>query len=231
MKKKSILTILCVMLIICTSVLGTMAYLTDRDSVVNTFTIGRVDITLDEADVDEDGKLIVDDKGNPVERVKGNEYHLIPGQTYIKDPTVTVKAGSEESYIRMMVTINCLKELDAIFAPAGADLTAIFGGYDPETWIYVGEVRNESDNTSTYEFRYKESVAGGTEDVKLDALFDTFTIPGIITGEELKTLQDMSITVTGHAIQTTGFADNAEIGETAENVAWKAFDRQMGLGF
>ena len=223
MKKKVLLTVLSVFLLVGASVLGTLAYLTSQDSVVNTFTIGRVEIGLDEADVDENGKLI-----DGADRVKGNEYHLIPGQTYIKDPTVTVKADSEASYIRMMVTINCLKELDAIFAPDGADLTSIFGGYDPENWIYAGEVRNETDNTITYEFRYKETVAGGTDGVVLDALFDTFTLPGEITGEELETIQDMSITVTGHAIQAAGFTDNAETGETAEDVAWKAFNKQMG---
>lgn len=227
MKKKVFLIMIAMLLLVSTSVLGTLAYLTSQDSVVNTFTIGRIEITLDEADVDENGKLILDDEGNPAPRVKGNEYHLIPGRTYIKDPTITVKKDSEASYIRMMVTINCLRELDAVFAPEGADLTAIFGGYDPAIWSYAGEVRNETDNTITYEFRYKETVVGGTEDVALDALFDTFTLPGTITGDELENIQNMSITVTGHAIQAAGFADNAQTGETAEDAAWKAFDRQM----
>ena len=35
-----------------------------------------------------------------------NSYKLMPGTTYTKDPTVTVKAGSEESYVRMKVTFN-----------------------------------------------------------------------------------------------------------------------------
>ena len=219
MKKRYLLAILSVLMTVSVSILGTLAYLTDRDSVVNTFTIGRVDIALDEADVDEEGKLILDDKGNPVERVKGNEYHLIPGQTYIKDPTITIKADSEESYIRMMVTVNCLKELDAIFAPDGAELTVIFGGYNPAIWIYDGETRDETDNTITYEFRYKTTATGGTEDVMLESLFESFTIPGTITGEELETIRTLTITVTGHAIQAAGFAD--------EDAAWAAFAKQM----
>lgn len=219
MKKKFLLIIGSLILVTVFSVLGTFAYLTDTDSAVNTFTIGQVDIVLDEADVDENGKLILDDEGNPVDRVKENEYHLIPGQTYIKDPTITVKANSEESYIRMMITINCLKELDAIFAPEGADLTAVFGGYDPEIWIYAGEVRDADANTITYEFRYKEVVEGGEEDVVLEPLFVTFTLPGEITGEELKTIQDLTITVYGHAIQAAGF--------TEEDTAWAAFDKQV----
>ncbi len=219
MKKRSLITICSLLLVAAVSVMGTLAYLTDTDSVVNTFTIGQVDIALDEAAVDSDGKLRVDGEGNPVDRVKGNEYHLIPGQTYIKDPTVTVKKDSEEAYVRMMVTITCAKELDVIFAPDGADLAAIFGGYDPALWIYTDAKVNETDNTITYELRYHETVTGGDEDVKLDALFDTFTLPGEITGEELKTIQDLKITVAGHAIQAAGFTD--------ADVAWKAFDKQM----
>ena len=219
MKKKFLLIIGSLILVTVFSVLGTFAYLTDTDSAVNTFTIGQVDIVLDEADVDENGKLILDDEGKPVELVKGNEYHLIPGQTYIKDPTITVKAKSEESYIRMIITINCLKELDAIFTPDGADLTSVFDGYNPDLWIYAGNERDEIANTITYEFRYKETVAGGAEDVMLDALFDSFTLPGEITGKELKTLQDLTITVYGHAIQAAGFED--------EDDAWAAFDQQV----
>lgn len=220
MMKKSLLTILCMILVAAVSVFGTLAYLTDRDSVANTFTVGQVDIDLDEADVDKDGELILDEDGEPVDRVKGNEYHLLPGQTYIKDPTLTVRKDSEESYIRMMVTINCLSELDAVFAPDGADLAAVFGGYDPAVWIYGGEVRNETDNTITYEFRYRETVTGGTEDVVLEPLFTTFTVPGTITGEALETIQTLTITVTGHGIQAAGFEDEA--------AAWQAFDEQMG---
>ena len=90
--------------------MGTLAYLTDRQEVVNTFTLGDVDIKVDEAPVTPDGKPIVGE-----DRVDGNEYHLIPGQTYTKDPTMTVLKGSEESYVRMMVTINRISELRAIF--------------------------------------------------------------------------------------------------------------------
>lgn len=92
MKKKTLLLITSMILVAAISVMGTLAWLTDTDTAVNTFTIGQVDILLDEADVDENGKLLLDDEGNPLERVKENEYHLIPGQTYIKDPTVTVQA-------------------------------------------------------------------------------------------------------------------------------------------
>ena len=145
MKKKTLLTVLCMFLVAVVSVMGTLAYLTDSDSNVNTFTIGRVDISLDEADVDEEGKLILDDAGNPVDRVRENEYHLIPGQTYIKDPTVTVQADSEPAYIRMILTVHNASAVQAILDRYElGDFSVMIGGWDKETWLYHGFTEDTS---------------------------------------------------------------------------------------
>ena len=221
MKRQYLIPALFLFVISVTSVLVTLAYLTDRASVANTFTVGSVEIDLDEADVDEDGKLILDDDGQPEERVKGNEYHLIPGQTYIKDPTVTIKKNSEEAYVRLMLTISCMKEFDSIFEPDGIELTTVFNGYEDAVWIYHDETRDTEKNTITYEFRYKTSVVGETEDKVLEPLFETFTFPGEIKREDMLMLDDFSIVVEGHAIQTATFEDEA--------AAWTAFDEQMGI--
>ena len=93
-KTKALMLVLCAVLLVTASVLGTMAYLTSTEKVVNTFTVGKVAITLDEAKVDPDGTAVT-----PAERVKGNAYHLLPGHTYTKDPTVHVQANSENSFI------------------------------------------------------------------------------------------------------------------------------------
>ena len=112
MKKttKALLAILGVIMLMSVAVMGTVAYLTSTQEVVNTFPVGDVEIKVDETDVTPDGEPV-----DGADRVEGNEYHLIPGKSYVKDPTVTVIAGSEESYIRMKVTINCISELQAIF--------------------------------------------------------------------------------------------------------------------
>ena len=207
---KSIILALCAVLLVVVTVIGTIAYLQDTASVVNTFTVGKVRLKLDEAVVDEDGGSI----GGRTET--GNQYHLVPGKTYIKDPTVTVLKGSEESYVRMMLTINCASELDTIFAPSGAVLTDIFNGYDATNWNYVGVTRG-NDNTITYEFRYKETVDPDGSDVTLDALFDSFTVPKNLTGAQLESIASLKISVEAHAIQETGFAN--------ANEAWAAFSK------
>ena len=78
--KKTLITIALTVLA-CLCVVGTtLAFLVDRtESIVNTFTVGNVDITLTET--------------------TGNEYKLIPGREYDKNPTVTVKANSEACWL------------------------------------------------------------------------------------------------------------------------------------
>ena len=211
--KKAMLMTLCPIILVVATVFGTMAYLTSTDEVVNTFTVGNVAIKLDEAKVGTDGKALT---GADATRVKENSYKLLPGHVYDKDPTVTVLAGSEESYVKMTVTVNKANELDAIFAPGDANLTSIFGGYDATNWIDKGSTKDADNNTRTYEFWYKGTVSAGDADVALDALFDTITVPGTITKEDLATIEGMTITVNAYAIQADGFA-NAD-------AAWEAFE-------
>lgn len=210
MKKfKALLVVACALLLVAASVFGTMAYLTSTDEVKNTFTVGKVNIKLDEAKANTDGSLV-----EGADRVKANSYKLLPGHTYHKDPMVTVLSGSESSYVKMTVTFSKANELDAIFAPNGANLTSIFNGYDAANWIAKGNTKDATADTRTYEFWYKEAIGAPTADVALDALFDSITVPGTITGDQLKTIEGMTITVNAYAIQADGFA-NAE-------TAWEA---------
>lgn len=209
-KSKALLLTLCAVLLVAASVLGTMAYLTDNKTVTNTFTVGQVKIKLDEAQVTPDGKPVAD-----AARVAENSYKLIPGHTYTKDPMVTVLKGSEASYVKMTVTFSKADELDTIFAPDGADLTSIFNGYNSTNWIYKGNTEDAAANTRTYEFWYNGTVDAPNTDVALDALFDSITVPGTITNEQLATIEGMTITVNAYAIQADGFAD--------AEAAWAAF--------
>lgn len=224
MNKKTLLLLVSIILIGALSVAGTVAYFTDTDADTNTFTVGSVSIKLDEAKVNEDGSYVKDHDN----RVQENNYHLIPGHTYIKDPTVTVLGGSSKAYVRMLVTVNYSGELDAIFAPSGVDLISIFNEYSAENWPLYAMTENEAANTRTYEFRYKEVVAEADTDTALDDLFESITIPGEITKEQLATLvtrnengkitSQFTISVEAHAIQADGF-------DTADD-AWTAFEEQ-----
>ena len=246
--KKIITALVCIVALLAVTVAGTIAYLTDEDTVVNTFTVGKVDITLNESPVDEDGKAIT---GDNVERVKANEYHLIPGMEYDKDPTITVKAGSENAYVRMMMTVYNASAVQAIIdneAHGLEDYADLFSGWDETTWLYQGFIQDTDADTITFEFRYKEVINGyneetdAAEDMNLEPLFTKLIAPGTLTSDELASLygdetdteDDFMIEIVGHAVQADSFADStdAETGETitAEDAAWAAFDGQMKEG-
>ena len=100
MKKKTLVLILSLVLIMGIIVGGTIAWLKDStQDVVNTFTVGDIDIELKEHPLEDDpydGKTI-DTSANPVMKV--DNYKMIPGRTLQKDPFVTVKANSEACWL------------------------------------------------------------------------------------------------------------------------------------
>ncbi|MBQ5321013.1 MAG: hypothetical protein J6K88_02960 [Oscillospiraceae bacterium] len=204
------------------AIAGTIAYLTSRDTITNTFSVGNVEIKLDEAKVDLQGKPL-DENGNVVEDIEdayrhnaGNKYHLIPGQSYTKDPTMTVLKNSEESYVRMLVTINCYNALQQIYN--GEFLPQYFvNGWDNNIWTTTKNIVVSGDK-ATYEFRYYKTVSGENSDLDLEPLFTSFIVPSEFNGSDLKALENFEITVEGNAIQKIGF-DNADS-------AWAAFDAQ-----
>lgn len=237
-KSKALLLTLCAVLLVAASVLGTMAYLTSSAEVKNTFTVGKVEIKLDETDVT-----------NPTgPRVTANSYKLMPGTTYTKDPTVTVLNGSEASYVRMKVTFNNAKEIIALctdpeFAgdgPTGVENAfplirmvkfveanaAKWDGIIPDNMVDTEDMLadakyfayDETADTLTYIFYYRETVTAPTADVVLPVLFNSITVPEWVTGEQLKALNDFRITVVAEAIQAGSFA-NAD-------KAWAAFAEQ-----
>ena len=108
--KKKILALCLVVVLAVTAVTGaTLAYFTDTDEVKNTFSMGKVDIKLDETNIEKpDG-----------DRVQANDYtgtNMVPGHVFTKDPTIHVLKGSEDSYIFLDVTINKFNSLAWVMA-------------------------------------------------------------------------------------------------------------------
>lgn len=235
-KSKALLLTLCAVLLIAASVLGTMAYLTSSAEVKNTFTIGKVEIKLDEAKVNADG---IPEEG--AARVTANSYKLMPGTTYTKDPTVTVKAGSEESYVRMKVTFNNAAALMEMLPSADnledytpeeialikkiapilflTNYTAADAGWLPEYTMFGMEktladpnyfVYDAANDTVTYIFYYPTTVTATDKDVVLPAVFTEISLPEHVTGEQLAELNNFRITVIAEAIQAGNFADAAD---------------------
>lgn len=239
MKKKIVALCLCVALAVVAIGGATLAYFTDTDEAKNTFTVGNVEIKLDETNVD-----------NPQgDRVQENSYKLIPGVSYVKDPTITVLEGSEDCYVRMKVTLNNASKIIAMctdpeFAedgPTGVEdafplirmitfveeNAAKWDGIIPDNMVDTEEmlanakycVYDKEADTITYTFYYNDVVSAADADAALETLFDEIKVPTWVTGEQLAALEDLQINVVAEAIQTSdNFADADE--------AWAAFDAQ-----
>ena len=221
-KSKALLLTLCAVLLVTASVLGTMAFLTSTASVENTFTVGSVKITLDEAKVTADGKPV-----EGAERVKANSYKLMPGHTYTKDPTIHVDAASEDCFIRAKVTLtNADKWIEIAKKYADNKVENIIQGTNDNIWWVSQPAVDNEKNTVTYTFVYKNEshtdelgkriwTSADSNDL---VLFDKIVMPGNLTNDELKGVGDSKITVVAEAIQADGFETEA--------AAWAAFDAQ-----
>lgn len=195
-KTKALMLVLCAVLLVTASVLGTMAYLTSTDKVVNTFTVGKVAITLDEAKVKEDGTPVAG-----AARVKGNAYHLLPGHGYTKDPTVHVQANSEDSFIFVKVE-NGIANYEA-----GTTIAAQIAA---NGWKPLEGVANV----------YYKAYTKSAEITDLP-VFGHFTIADNANAADSwnNFSAETNVTVTAYAVQTSGFnsetdAWNATFGAT-----------------
>ena len=177
--KKKLTMAVAVVLIIAMAIAGTYAYLTSQATVSNTFTIGKISITLDEAEVDEDGKPI-----DGADRVVTNAYKLMPGHEYKKDPIIHVAKDSEACWLFVKVE----DELAAIEADDTIDAQILANG-----WTAL------SGQTGVY---YKDQAAVTTDtDV---AVFSTLKIKGDVA--DISGYENATIDVTAYAIQKDGLA-------------------------
>ena len=196
-KTKALMLVLCAVLLVTASVLGTMAYLTSTDKVVNTFTVGKVAITLDEAQVNPDGTPVAG-----AARVKGNAYHLLPGHAYTKDPTVHVQANSENSFIFVKVE-NGIANYEAGTTIA-AQIAA--NGWQPL----------KDDNNVDVKNVYYKTYTKSAEITNLP-VFGHFTIADRANAADSwnNFSAETNVTVTAYAVQQDGFASAAAAwGET-----------------
>lgn len=215
--KKKILALCLVVVLAVTAVTGaTLAYFTDTREATNTFTVGELEIKLDEQQVE------YNDETNeyvevPDSRVTENQYDdIAPGMTLPKDPTVTITKGSEDCYVRMKVTVNT-KNLKNAFPEFIAEdgtflLEKLIVGWDPTVWVYQKAVA-EGDNT-TYEFWYKDMVPENDNAITvLPDLFTAVKIPNDATNEDMykltEGLEAFTVAIKAEAIQAATFNNAA----------------------
>ena len=201
--KKALLLTVCALVLVAATVFGTMAYLSDADKVDNTFTVGKIDIKLDEAKTNEDGEPM---KGNDVitswddaDRVQGNEYHLVPGCVYHKDPVVWVQPNSEKSILYVTV--------DNQMAPV-VEQKFLDDQIDKYGWDKLVDVNGDpvlKDGKQVYFQFAPETDAETTLDY---IVFSSIRVDMDADQKALEAVQDNHIIINAYAVQQAGWSED-----------------------
>ena len=189
--KKVLLGGVAALALVGTSVFGTYMYLTSTpDIVTNTFTVGKVAITLDEQDVDNSTA----DK----DRDTKNTYaDILPGHTYVKDPIVHVIKNSEDCYL--FVEVNNQFGIESGHVAADTDkgikeYKTIAEQMSANGWTAVN-------NGNVY---YYESIVTKNTQKDFDVpVFEEFRVADTVSNSA----KAGDITVKAYAVQADGFAN------------------------
>ena len=194
MKRRTLALLCAVVMVVGMAIGGTLAWLVaDSGPVTNTFTVGDVNILLEETGAVDGQKT----------------YELVPGNVMSKDPTVTVEAGSEPCWVFVEMTVA-----DSLIAESPKLLE-----YSVRTgWELVETASNTDDDTTTYVYRWNAVVNATTADQTLYVLAcqDTtneehvnchgcVSVPSGVTKQQLEELGEnaqLPMTFQAYAIQS-----------------------------
>ena len=196
--RKALLIVLCAILLIVASVMGTLAYLTDTaDKVTNTFTVGNVSFAetpIDEAVASEYGVADV-----TARTAEGNEYKLIPGHNYAKDPVIYMSATTEDAWLFVKIH-NGIAPIEAADNTINAQML-------DNGWEVIDATNG---------------IYGKTDSVTKDQEIATFTEFTIDTQANVAAYDDAVIAIEAYAVQKDGLASVSAAWEAAPLSAWLA---------
>ncbi|MDO5400343.1 MAG: TasA family protein [Eubacteriales bacterium] len=190
--KKKILALCLVVALAATAVIGgTLAYFTDTDNKINTFTVGNLDIALNED-----------------EWVADNAKDITPGTSVPKNPVVVVVANSVDSYVRVTVKMPSFVYDASDFFHDNESAMVNFAGQSTDFEVVGDPI--VADGFTTVVLKYKAAVPSATTDTELPAIFTSVDFSASITqGDDLyksMAAAKWDVVVTAYAVQ----ADNTE---------------------
>lgn len=196
-----------VMLVVAT-VFATMAYMTSSAAVSNVFTVGNVKLHMYESRVDKDGNVVPEEGINGMKPADTNSYHLVPGASYTKDPTIYVDGDSDASYLFVRVR----NDLKSIEKQGDAEHPTILEQLKANGWleierastnvdavfVYVGTPVTQDEDTFFGAGNTVEPV-GGVPERKEYNVFETFTLAEKI--DNLSIYGGARVAIVAYAIQ------------------------------
>ena len=202
MKKKILALSMCIALAAIAIVGASLAYFTDTKTATNTFTMGNVQIKLDETDI----------KNPQGDRVTSNEYNVYPGAVVTKDPIVH-NIGKNGAYIRATVNVSNWMNLASAYYPDfketfpndgyKAALNLLVGELG-EGWSVVEVVAGDTFTVGQFDAKFILKYDGVlAADANTSAMFQTVTIPAGIDNANAESFDEVK--VVAQAIQADGF--------------------------
>lgn len=188
MKKKKTITIIAIVIAIAIVVTGGIAaYLTDTDSATNTFTVGKVEISLTEPNWN-----------------ASNGQNILPGQTVAKDPMIT-NTGRNTAYVYMKVEQPLVDSEYELWDSSIPSHDPLFSYTTNSGWTFLGNYMTSGCNTLTSVYYYNTSLAPNASTSKL---FNNVTVGDF--DQDIET-GNKNIVVTGYAIQSTNLPSGTTI--------------------
>ncbi len=181
-KKKTIIAAAILLLVLLIG--GAIAYFTDTDNATNVFTIGNIDIILNEDNWDADAA-----------------QNVMPGDVIAKDPTIKNNSAANGAYVFMKVEAPCSTDTQAI------ELFTLNGVSD-DWYLMIPGTCTSGKITKVYAYgtssAMEELAAGATT----QALFSGVTVNTAIDKDT--TLPDsLNVNVYAYGIQAQGLASSA----------------------
>lgn len=175
---------------------GTLAYFTDTQNVTNIITMGDVDADLKEPNypAGEDG---------------GEIKNLTPGAEFKKDPTITLKADSEDAYVRVQLKLSANKKNanneTENFLLSDVEVKELFANVDVNqtNWFVIAPTSAEADGSFTYTLYYKDILTNKETGSNAAKVFENVKIP-TSWGNKFKNVS-VVMDVTADVIQADNF--------------------------
>ena len=187
---------------------GIMAFFTDKDEKINKFTVGKVDIVLEEPswtqkpDSDQDG-------------VPDEAENMVPGQKITKDPKIS-NVGKNDSYMFMTVQVpvqdlvtvqdNGMKNPKAV--------TELYSYTINKGWVKMGSCPVMGEDGTQTGVKHLYAYAGDNGEctkvqpsASTPALFDSVKFVNIMEGQKLEE-QEFQMDIRSYGIQSDNLLES-----------------------
>ena len=188
------MAIIALALVACLMVATISAYFTDADQAVNTFTVGKVSIDLQE------------ENWNP-------PTDITPNKTFTKDPKV-VNDGVNDAFVFMEVVVPYANVVVADVATgekAAAADTELFTYEVKDGWVEIDTVTDEDAKTVTHVYAYvKDNALAAVEaGAETSTIFvdDEITFVNLVEDQGIEK-STLDVVVNAYAIQTENLTDD-----------------------